>query len=369
MCVCLCLCPDLLYSRRRVLVLQLITKGYLQIIFDITMMVSRIIVRPSLLLFCYSRTTTALRQFSAMTWQDKCILPLSSQSHKGSSGRVAVLGGSARYTGAPYYAAMAALQTGADLAYVFCAQEAALPIKCYSPELMVAPVYSAQDFDAATSEAAPELIQAMVDQVVPSLKRLHCLIIGPGLGRCPLVFSAVEKIIKEAIALDLFLVLDADALFMLSLEPYRQCLQGYSKVILTPNAVEYTRLFENELYGFASATIVKKGLRDVIFCAGKEISCEEVGGLKRSGGIGDILAGTLGTLVAWHVILKSRGHPTDLGQSCWAACCFVKRATKKAFDTKQRAMTAPSVLEELGACIQDTIHDGNSSVVCTEMKR
>lgn len=83
-------------------------------------------------------------QQHAMT---RCVLPLSGDSHKGSSGRVGVLGGSARYTGAPYYAAMAALKAGSDLAFVFCAQEASLPIKCYSPELMVAPVYSATDFD------------------------------------------------------------------------------------------------------------------------------------------------------------------------------------------------------------------------------
>jgi ATP-dependent NAD(P)H-hydrate dehydratase len=52
-----------------------------------------------------------------------------------------------QYTGAPYYAAMAALKTGADLAFCFCAHEAAVPIKCYSPELLVAPVYSATEFD------------------------------------------------------------------------------------------------------------------------------------------------------------------------------------------------------------------------------
>ena len=88
------------------------------------------------------------------TWQEgksvavpQCIVPMTFDSHKGSSGRVGVLGGSAQYTGAPYYAAMASLKAGADLAYVFCAQEACLPIKSYSPELMVAPVYSATAFD------------------------------------------------------------------------------------------------------------------------------------------------------------------------------------------------------------------------------
>lgn len=86
----------------------------------------------------------------------ECILPLSSSSYKGSSGRVGVLGGSARYTGAPYYASMAALKVGADLAFCFCAEEASIPIKCYSPELMVAPIYSAKEFDAAATSASAE---------------------------------------------------------------------------------------------------------------------------------------------------------------------------------------------------------------------
>ena len=93
-------------------------------------------------------------------WEDGCglamekyILPLSPESYKGSSGRVGVLGGSARYTGAPFYAAMASLKAGADLAFVFCAQEASLPIKCYSPELMVAPIYKASEFDKLVAES------------------------------------------------------------------------------------------------------------------------------------------------------------------------------------------------------------------------
>ena len=51
----------------------------------------------------------------------------------------AVVEGSAPYTGAPFYAVTAALQTGADLATIFTAHEAALPIKCYSPNLWPKP--------------------------------------------------------------------------------------------------------------------------------------------------------------------------------------------------------------------------------------
>ena len=84
-------------------------------------------------------------------WHDmieRTVLPLICQGHKGCSGRVAIVGGSEMYTGAPYYASMAALKVGSDLATVFCASEASIPIKCYSPELMVLPAYEASTFEA-----------------------------------------------------------------------------------------------------------------------------------------------------------------------------------------------------------------------------
>ena len=39
--------------------------------------------------------------------------------YKGNNGKVGVLGGSIEYTGAPYYAGMAALRAGSDLAHIF----------------------------------------------------------------------------------------------------------------------------------------------------------------------------------------------------------------------------------------------------------
>jgi len=67
--------------------------------------------------------------------------PFDTNSHKGSMGRIGVIGGSQDYCGAPYYAAVSALKFGADLSWVYCSQEAAIPIKSYSPELMVTPFY------------------------------------------------------------------------------------------------------------------------------------------------------------------------------------------------------------------------------------
>lgn len=308
--------------------------------------------------------TSFLSSSSSKCWSElksdalsKCFLPLSSDNHKGSSGRIGVLGGSAQYTGAPYYAGMAALQAGADLAYIFCAQEAALPIKSYSPELMVAPVYAAERFDAAlvggTKDEQAALVDSMVERVVSHMERLHVLVMGPGLGRCPLVFQATARIIQESMQRNLTIVLDADALFLLTLDIYKDVLTDYDKCILTPNAMEYKRLLQghgNDQLGFLTkGLIVKKGACDMIFRPGSDVLvCSEAGGLKRSGGLGDALAGTLATFMAWHDILQSRGCDVNRQLSCWSACSVTKRATHSAFLSKRRAMTAPDVLNEIG---------------------
>jgi ATP-dependent NAD(P)H-hydrate dehydratase len=338
---------------------------------------------------------------------ERCIVPLSASSYKGSSGRVGVLGGSARYTGAPYYAAMASLKVGADLAFCFCAEEAAIPLKSYSPELMVIPVYKASIFDEAVqneewlisiedddanndyNKETEQLVKKMVEEVCSMMDKMHVLVIGPGLGRCPLVLEATAQIIRTAQSeFHLPLVIDADALFLLTLPKYRNnLLSNDSSVILTPNAMELKRIRESAGNNTDDnnnlperCLIIEKGAVDIIRSANlalntcsdddtnnnaihDDITCDEVGGLKRSGGIGDVLAGTIGTLVAWNNILTNRGKATydDLPLSCWTACCFVKRATKVAFDRHRRSMTAPDILVELGSVIDymTTAEDDN----------
>lgn len=70
----------------------------------------------------------------------KVIPPLLFDAHKGQAGRIGIVGGSEEYTGAPIFASMAAFRTGADLVHVFCAKNAAIPIKSFSPDLIVHPI-------------------------------------------------------------------------------------------------------------------------------------------------------------------------------------------------------------------------------------
>jgi len=67
---------------------------------------------------------------------------MSHNLHKGQCGRIAILGGCEEYTGAPYFAATAALRGGADLAHIFCEKSAATAIKAYSPDIIVHPVFT-----------------------------------------------------------------------------------------------------------------------------------------------------------------------------------------------------------------------------------
>jgi hydroxyethylthiazole kinase-like uncharacterized protein yjeF len=158
--------------------------------------------------------------------------------HKGDCGRLAVLGGSTMYTGAPYYAAMAAMRAGSDLVSVFCMPEAAVALKSYSPELMVWPVLPPSgNSGSADSEAIAHAVAAMVD-VLP---RVKALVVGPGLGRDAGVMAAVAGVIDEARRREMPLVLDGDGLQLLVQNP-RMPLPRTT--VLTPNAMEFRRLYK-----------------------------------------------------------------------------------------------------------------------------
>lgn len=152
------------------------------------------------------------------------------------AGRVGVLGGSFEYTGAPFYAGVSSLKTGADLCHIFCVEEAGVPIKSYSPELIVHPVLRSDASLAKIDESqrAGVLLEA-VERIGAVLPRLDALIIGPGLGRDVSVQEITRKIIAKARKANLPLILDGDALYFVSLEP--DTVKGYMNAILTPNAV------------------------------------------------------------------------------------------------------------------------------------
>jgi NAD(P)H-hydrate repair Nnr-like enzyme with NAD(P)H-hydrate dehydratase domain len=205
-----------------------------------------------------------------------------------------------------------------------------LPARC-SPELMVTPVY-----DAAWPGGVERGQALMAAAVQTALPQLHSLVVGPGLGRDPGVLAAVGSVLAAAAEGATPVVVDADGLWLVAQEP--GLVRGNANVILTPNAREYARLCEavlgpgkakdpllkapllgadslpaaheaeaeaeaDRLKALCTAlghvTVVKKGSVDLVSDGHSLLECAAEGCPRRCGGIGDVLAGTLGVLAAW----------------------------------------------------------------------
>ncbi|XP_060039759.1 ATP-dependent (S)-NAD(P)H-hydrate dehydratase isoform X2 [Erinaceus europaeus] len=279
--------------------------------------------------------------------------PLAAGSHKGRDGRVAVVGGCREYTGAPYFAAISALKAGADLAHVFCAREAAPAIKAYSPELIVHPVLDSP---------------GAVGEVEKWLPRLHVLVVGPGLGRDEQLLASVKGILEAARARDLPVVIDADGLWLVARQP--DLVRGYAKAVLTPNHVEFRRLREavvrddggedgEAVRGLSEAlggvTVLRKGERDLVSDGRQVLVCDQEGSLRRCGGQGDILAGSLGVLLHWALLAgpqKTNGSSPPL-LAALGACALTRRCSLRAFQKHGRATTASDMVAELGPAFHE----------------
>jgi len=270
-----------------------------------------------------------------------------------------VVGGSIEYTGAPYYAATAALKGGGDLSWVLCHPDASIPIKSYSPELIVMPslLNNADDMEAF-------------------LKRIHVLVIGPGLGRDPKILQAVDKLINQAKSMNLPMVIDGDGLFLVAQKP--SLVQDYRNVILTPNAVEFKRLYqkvfetepisepesicENEPLGtwvkdddsyavkslaraLGHVTILQKGRVDNISNGIVTAQVVAAGSPRRCGGQGDILAGLSGLFLHW-------ASSENIVYAAAAASTLTRTASKIAFENHQRSTTTPDILNSIDAAFR-----------------
>jgi ATP-dependent NAD(P)H-hydrate dehydratase len=123
------------------------------------------------------------------------IPPLEFSSRKGDFGRIGILGGSVDYTGAPYYAGKASLLFGADLSFIFCASEASIPLKSYSPELMISPFYDTSAIQLLSLAQMKSMANTFANTHFP---RIHSLVIGPGLGRNINVGHIVLEMLQNA---------------------------------------------------------------------------------------------------------------------------------------------------------------------------
>ncbi|KAJ4343224.1 hypothetical protein N0V87_000446 [Didymella glomerata] len=298
--------------------------------------------------------------------------PMLESFHKGQLGRVGVIGGSEDYTGAPYFSAMASAKLGCDMSHVICEPGAAAVIKTYSPNLMVHPIMR-QEKNVAQSESA----ESVSAEVVSMLSRLHVIVIGPGLGRDKLMQDTCAKVIEEARKQGIPFVLDADGLFLAQTRP--ELVEGCKECILTPNVVEFGRLAKakgvdvNEgdpaelcsklSKAFGGVTIIQKGSKDYISNGDHTLVSDGEGGLKRSGGQGDTLTGSLATLLAYRAAYHDKiwDHDNSMERSetlalaAYGGSVITRECSRLAFKEKGRSLQASDLTEHVHTAFLNTI--------------
>ena len=212
------------------------------------------------------------------------LTPRANNSHKGSYGSLAVIGGAAGMSGAALLAARAGLQLGAGRVFVGLLQ--ALAVDPVQPELML---------------RAPE----------NALAQATAAVVGPGLGAGD---EALEMIRRVASA-NFPVLLDADALNLLAAHPVlaARVARREAATIITPHPAEAARLLGTttaavqadrvaaalQLAQRFRADVALKGCGTVVAHPDGSWRINTSGnpGLA-SGGSGDVLSGCVGALLA-----------------------------------------------------------------------
>ncbi|KAG7463402.1 hypothetical protein MATL_G00176140 [Megalops atlanticus] len=302
----------------------------------------------------FSLGGTVQRSMDILPLVRNIIPPLTSKKHKGQDGRIGIIGGCQEYTGAPYFAAITALKVGADLSHVFCTKDAATVIKSYSPELIVHPVLD-----------SPNALEE-VDKWLP---RLHSVVVGPGLGRDDKLLKNAKDIIEKSKTRDIPIIIDADGLWLIAQQP--SIIQGYQKGILTPNFMEFSRLYEavhhepldsrdnqRSVAQLSSAlgnlTVVLKGEEDIITDGNKVMVCSQEGSGRRCGGQGDLLSGSLGVLAHW-AFMSSADSTKGVSPSlvaAFGACALTRQCNRQAFHKHGRATTTSDMIQEISSAFK-----------------
>lgn len=218
--------------------------------------------------------------------------PRDPQAHKGDFGHVLVVGGDKGMAGAVRMAGEAAARVGAGLVSVVTHEDHVAVVSGGRPELMC---YGVEEDN--------------VDSVAALLDRATVVVLGPGLG-CSKWSAALFAMVMER---DLPLVVDADGLNALAKVP-----QQRDHWILTPHVGEASRLLQqdkNTIMAHRESAVIAmqqryggvailKGQGTLVCGVDGEVTlCPYGNPGMATGGMGDVLSGVLGGLLAQKIPL------------------------------------------------------------------
>lgn len=264
--------------------------------------------------------------------------PREGSSHKGSYGHVLVLGGAPGTGGAALLAAEASARTGAGLTSVATHPDHALALLARRPELIVRGVTD------------PDVINVM-------MVRASVLVAGPGLGLENWGRQVLHTAVLAANARGLPMVLDADALNLMSEAPPAPGTTHESKWILTPHSGEAARLLQHsratiEADRVAAVRALQSRYGGIAVLKGPgTLVCYNQQGRQQvdtcvhgnpgmaTGGMGDVLSGIIGALLAQGLSLADAAR---LG-----VCLHSKAADMDAQAHGERGMLASDLFPHL----------------------
>lgn len=214
--------------------------------------------------------------------------PRPKDSHKGLFGTVTVIGGGDGMIGAAILAGRAALKMGAGCVHVGLLADKMPLVDMRMPELMLHPA------STALKNSKPDVI-----------------VLGCGLGQS----LAAQKVVYDALLLDVPLVLDADALNIIADRPDLRGMLHTRKAatVVTPHPGEAARLLacstediQKDRAGSAthlvkrlSASVVLKGAGSLIATREGKLYLNQTGNPGMSAaGMGDVLSGMIAAFIA-----------------------------------------------------------------------
>ena len=209
-------------------------------------------------------------------------------THKGHNGHVLVIGGAPGLGGAALLAARAAARCGAGLVSMATHPDTVAAANAACPEIMARTVRNVHEF-------------------APLLARASVLVIGPGLGLSPWAEQMWQAALRRALPM----VIDADALNLLSERGDRL----NSPCILTPHPGEAGRLLgvgaadvQTDRFDAVARIATRYGAKVLLKGAGTLVVdddnaeaidlCPYGNPGMATGGMGDVLSGVLGALLA-----------------------------------------------------------------------
>lgn len=233
-------------------------------------------------------------------WAAERIVPFRADAHKGTRGRVVIVGGTPAMVGAARLAARAAFGAGAGLVHVVAPEASLATIRTAEPDVQT----MSQEFSGTIDSAVHDLI-GHADAVA----------IGPGLGRetgrAAFVLGILAHVRRA--------VVDADALTVLRAERDAFAhLAATRPILCTPHVGEFRTLFpecavdletapwDAALHAAAAsgATVLLKGVPTIVASPdGTALTVAAGNPGLATGGSGDVLTGIIAAFLAQGVAL------------------------------------------------------------------